>query len=254
MPAPTFTDMFKSVKEEAIERMKASQENIKEIETKIQEALDAGDSENFELHKLSKESNLRTLDAHKTLVLELNEKLQQGGDDRELPTPTSVHGLNPSDIEITLAGRSGGKPVKLTVKTDMHGLLRHRPFYGFEKTDPEIKAQEELDILQAATGFVLKGFVQTYPVNDLAKRFKTDFEGKKIERTGDDNPLTCKTIRKSKDKIVITCQHKDAQSMTIAIPETSTIVMDRDRQHVWYTEEPITNDRTAQFVHLLSVT
>lgn len=249
----TFTDMFRSVKEEAIDRMKASQENIKEIEGKMREALDAGDSENFELHKLSKESNLRTLDAHKTLVLELNEKLQQGGDNRELPTPTTVRGKNPSDIEILLTGQSDGKPVTLTIKSDMHGLLRNRPFYGFEKTDPEIKVQEELDILQAATGFVLKGFLRTYPAIDLARRFNGDFEGRKIEGLGADKPLTCRKIRISKDKVVIACEHEDTQPMVKDISETSTIVIDRDHQHVWYSEDPITNDRTNQFTHLLSI-
>ncbi len=254
MPELTFTDMFRTVKAEAIERMKTSQENIKEIETKIREALDAGDSENFEIHKLSKESNLKTLDAHKTLVLELDETLKKGGDDRSLPSVTSIKGMNPSDIEITLGATSGKKTLKLTVKTDMYGLLKHRPFYGFEKTDPEVKDQAELDILQAATGFVLRGYVETHPAIDLAHRFKDLFVGKPIEKTGKDNQRTCTDIRKSGEEIVVTYEHDDKQSERTTIPEGSVVVMDRDHRHVWWSEEPITPDKSNRFQHLLSLT
>ncbi len=253
VPALTFTDMFKTVKDEAIVRMKTSQENIKEIEVKIREALDAGDSENFEIHKLSKESNLKTLDAHKTLVLELNETLNKGGDDRALPSVTSIKAMNPSDIEITLGATSGKKTLKLTVKTDMYGLLKHRPFYGFEKTDPEVKDQAELDILQAATGFVLRGYIETFPAIDLAKRFKDLFVGKPVERTGSEKSISCSAIDKSGDQICISFDYADKQSEMTKIPESSTIVMDRDQRHIWWSEEPITPDKSNRFQHLLSL-
>jgi hypothetical protein len=250
-PVETIFDMFHVIKGEAIERMEACQENIKKIEEKMHEALDEGNSENFEVHKLSKESALRTLDSHKTLVLELTEAIGKKQGQRPLPSIKTVSPGNPNDIEVTLDAKSkDDKKVEITIKCDMHGLLRNRPFYGLEKTKPEIKDEVDLDLLQAATGFVLRNYVTKHSANDLnKKKLKDVFDGQDVTRSG--NKSIC-SIEKSGKEVVVSFAGESKES-SVTLKKDATVITDRDTKHVWYSEEPISTDRNNKFEHLMTL-
>lgn len=252
----TIRDMFVAIQQEAIGRMKASQENIDEIKKKQREALDKGDSENFEIHKLSYESNLRTLDSHRKLVLEITENLDPGKeqDERLLPVITKILPFNPIDMEIKLRAQAkGGGAVELTIKCDLHGLLKQRPFYGFESTDPEIKDSADADLLQAATGFVLRGYADKSSAMEAARDTFSGFVGAPVVTELDKKPSVLNSVDEGKDKVTMLFQDSDGEESAVEIPLDATVVTTRDGKHVWYSQEKVDDDKNTSFTHLMSL-
>jgi len=253
----TIRDMYVAIQQEAIERMKASQENIDSIKGKQREALDKGDSENFEIHKLAYESNLRTLDSHRKLVLEITDRLSpdKPQDERALPVIAKLNPSNPLDMAIDLlATTEDGNSVVLKIKCDLHGLLKQRPFYGFEDTEPKVSDGPDHDLLQAACGFVLRGYVGKSSAIDLARGNFKDFESRpvKSEKIDEDESVVFSGAEEIDGKVVVKFQHGDTDC-SVEIPDSATVVVTKDRKHVWYSNEKVENDKNSSFNHLMSI-
>lgn len=254
----TIRDMYVAIQQEAIGRMKASTENIESIKGKQREALDKGDSENFEIHKLAYESNLRTLDSHRKLVLEITERLapDKPQDERSLPTIAKLDPSNPLDMAIDLlATTEDGNSVVLKIKCDLHGLLKQRPFYGFEDTKPKVSDGPDHDLLQAACGFVLRGYVEKVPATDLAGGNFEDFQARSVNsaKIEEGETFVFSGAEKVDDEIVLKFQHGNNAEHVVKIPVGATVVVTRDRKHIWYSNEKVENDKNSSFTHLMSV-
>ncbi len=253
----TIRDMYVAIQREAIERMRASQENIDSIKGKQREALDKGDSENFEIHKLAYESNLRTLDSHRKLVLEITERLSpdKPQDERALPVISKLDPSNPLDMAIDLlATTEDGNSVVLKIKCDLHGLLKQRPFYGFEDTEPKVSDGPDHDLLQAACGFVLRGYVEKTSALDLVGENFKDFQAQTVKsaKVEEGEPVVFSGAEKIDEKVAVKFQNGGTE-YTVEISDSATVVVTRDRKHIWYSNEKVENDKNSSFAHLMSI-
>ena len=109
----------------------------------------------------------------------------------------------------------------------------------------------DLDLLQAATGFVLRDYVEKHTAKDLNKKALKDlFDGKDVEHSG--NKSIC-SIEKSGRKEVIVSFAGEEKESSVTLKSDATVIIDRDKKHVWYSEEPISTDRNNKFEHLMTL-